>query len=354
MLTSSTLTSWALLIWRTLQERGIEPAPAFQRAQLNPALLGDAQARYNETKMRELWDIAIQLSDDQDFGVAVGQKWCPTTFNALGFAWLASSSLREALQRAHRYARIVNNAVEVQLRVKGAHYCFEWLNSVNNQQLHPAAMDAAVAAVMTMCRAILGPQFTPIAVGLNRVYRPPGKLEAMVGANVGYGHDKTHIIFDARSLDQKLPTGNTLLAQVNETAIVEYLLWLDRTDVVSAVQATLMQLMPSGPVSEEDVAKQLNLGVRTLQRKLKEKGHNFKDLLNCTRQEVTLNHIKNTRLSLTEIAYLVGFTDQANFTRAFKRWTGVSPSVYRKSMAATGVSLEFEAATTQSNANRMG
>ena len=77
------------------------------------------------------------------------------------------------------------------------------------------------------------------------------------------------------------------------------------------------------------MASSLNLSVRSLQRKLSDENTNYKHLLDETRRELAMNYLGNSRLTINEITYLLGFSDPSNFTRAFRRWQGESPSNYR-------------------------
>jgi AraC-like DNA-binding protein len=329
-MTSSTLTSWALLIWNALKAEGYDPAPVFKRVGADPAKLSDGQARYDVRQMYLLWDNAVKLTGNSDFGVTVGQQWGPTTFNALGFAWLASSSLLDALRRAVRYAQLVNNSLILQLAPLGASYSFTLETTTKPEWRHEAALDAGIAAIITMCRMLVGAQFAPVEMRIAREYRVPGQLESFAGCATTYRQSDNALIIAANTAAIELPTGNSNLALINEHAAAEYLKRLNKDDVVGAVRASIAKLLPTGVVSEETVADTLNVNMRTMQRKLKDEAQSFRGILNSTREDIAQDYIRNSQLSLTEIAYLLGFADQANFTRAFKRWTGASPSDYRK------------------------
>ena len=96
----------------------------------------------------------------------------------------------------------------------------------------------------------------------------------------------------------------------------------------------IVEALPSGQIREDDIAAKLHLSTRTLQRRLLEEGAGFGDLLQSVRRELAENYVKDTQLNVSEIAYLLGFSDQANFTRAFKRWFGLAPTEWRRRRAA--------------------
>jgi AraC-like DNA-binding protein len=92
-------------------------------------------------------------------------------------------------------------------------------------------------------------------------------------------------------------------------------------------------MLPSGNITDEKVAGQLNLSARTLQRRLKAAGTTFRTLLEAVRKDLATTYVRDPNIELVEVAFLLGFSDQSAFSRAFKRWTGCPPSEARKSKA---------------------
>ncbi|MGB2288024.1 MAG: helix-turn-helix domain-containing protein [Porticoccaceae bacterium] len=96
----------------------------------------------------------------------------------------------------------------------------------------------------------------------------------------------------------------------------------------------LIALLPNGTPSESHIAKKLNISERTLQRKLKEESCSFRELLATTRQSLACHHLENLDIPVNEISFLLGYSEETNFARAFKRWTGMSPSEYRNNSSS--------------------
>ncbi|HEX7028891.1 MAG TPA: helix-turn-helix transcriptional regulator, partial [Gammaproteobacteria bacterium] len=86
---------------------------------------------------------------------------------------------------------------------------------------------------------------------------------------------------------------------------------------------------PGGKISESEIAGALNVSTRTLHRKLQSEGLNINMLLDETRKELAIHYLENSTLTIGEIAYLLGFSEPANFSRAFRRWTNTTPHAYR-------------------------
>ncbi|SMF62477.1 AraC-type DNA-binding protein [Alteromonadaceae bacterium Bs31] len=329
-MTSTTLTSWALLIWQSLQEKGINPRPFFTQAGLDPAKLGDGNARYPVNRMHKLWT-SLETLDDEYIGITVGQHWSPTTFHALGFAWLASNSLAQAMQRIGRYSRLVNNAFYTSFTAEGSHYRFEVSTTENKKFLHPFGADAGAAAILKMCRMLCGEDFSPVEI---YAVRPPSagmrQLEDLYRRPIHYNSPHASWIIDRFDAERSIASGNSELARINEQIADKALARLEKNDVAGQVKQYIMEALPSGEVDEHAVASELGLSVRSLQRKLSEEKLTFSKMVAEIRQSLALHYIDESHLSLNEIGYLLGFSEQASFTRAFKRWTGHSPSQYRK------------------------
>jgi AraC-like DNA-binding protein len=139
-------------------------------------------------------------------------------------------------------------------------------------------------------------------------------------------------------LARPLPAANPDVALANERVMLEYLERLDRADIVAQVRRRTLELLPSGQPTQLEIARGLALSPRTLHRRLAESGTGFAELLDSTRRELAAGYLQRTDYSVAEVAYLVGFAEVSSFNRAFRRWTGRSPSAVRRELASGGSS----------------
>jgi AraC-like DNA-binding protein len=164
-------------------------------------------------------------------------------------------------------------------------------------------------------------------------------LAPMKEALLSYGVD-----FDALTRQAGIDPG--LLARTNARCPVERIqrLWqlaagadrmaaryiegMTANSVATTVRALLLKAMPSGNLEQDGIARSLNQSASTLQLRLREEGTSYQRLLDATRRDMALEYLKEGRHSLAEITFLLGFADQSNFTRAFRRWTGRTPRHY--------------------------
>jgi AraC-like DNA-binding protein len=134
--------------------------------------------------------------------------------------------------------------------------------------------------------------------------------------------------FDTAALNRPLPAGDDALAAENEKILQRYLREMEAGDFSNKVRQALAQTLPSGRVTEEDVAQRLNRSVSSLQRYLRAEGTGYREILERTREQLARDYLASGEHPIAEIAYLLGYADQSTFTRAFKRWTGMSPGAY--------------------------
>ncbi len=147
---------------------------------------------------------------------------------------------------------------------------------------------------------------------------------------VTYGSEKEVWRFAAADLEEGL-TGSIPDVTVATDRIAEnYIASLDKSAVATAVRQLLVQMLPSGKTDQDTVAKRLYRSTSTLQRQLGAEGTNYRSVLESTRRDLAEQYLQDSEYTQAQIAFMVGFSDQSNFSRAFKRWTGMSPGDYQK------------------------
>lgn len=322
----STLSSYGVAILRALASYQLDGRGLFVQAGLDPEVMRNPNARYPDPELTRLLRLAVETSGDDGFGLRLARFVEPTTLHALGFSLLASETLLAALQRLVRYYRIVADAVVLELDPGRRDYVL----SATFPDKEPVRVDALLATVLGFARRLTGESFEPLRVEWRRpvpaarrsfetCFRCP--LEFAVGTN--------RLVLPRAAVEAELPTGNAELAYQNDKIIADYLARFDASRLSERVRAIFMERLVTGKFSEEQIAEQLNLSLRSLQRRLRDEQTSYQQLLDETRLELALQYINRTRLSVAQIAPLLGFSDSSNFNRAFKRWLGISPSRYR-------------------------
>src|SRR5438552_12072994 len=189
----------------------------------------------------------------------------------------------------------------------------------------PAAVQAALAALLVLCRVARGDPVTPRRVTLAQD-KPEEtvRLARFFGCVIEFNAPRNAIVFAADDLVRPLPAGNPVLAGINEHALDRYVAHIALDTLSDNVHSCITRLLPSGSVDQSKIADALNLSRRTMQRKLKKEGVTFSELLDETRMRLAQQYSKDSTLASAEVAYLLGFSDASSLFRAMKRWNKCS------------------------------
>ena len=321
----STLATWTATILRALAAHGLDGAAIAVRAGIDPEHLGP-DARVPRAALSRLWELAVEATGDPAFGLEASRHAAQTTFHALGYAVLASATLKEAFERIIRYRRLVGDVLALRLVDAGDRYRFE-IDVSADPGVPPQAVDAVAAICVRQARALHQPRVcNPLAVTFVRpAPLDAGPYERTFRAPVRFGAAVNALEYARADVEDALPAGNADLARGNDEVLVRYLARLEQSRVASRVQAALLDALPDGAPSKPAIARTLGMSARNLQRHLADEGTSFKELLNEARIDLARTYVEEGRLTVMEIAFVLGFADTSAFSRAFKRWTGVSP-----------------------------
>jgi AraC-like DNA-binding protein len=327
------LASMGQMFRRLLELHGLDAVGIAQHAGFDLVAIAAPGERIEIDKIDAMLRVAIPLIGNPTFGLHAARCWHPSELGVLGYAWLSSSTLRTGLERAARYSRLVGErgATEVEDTRQGLKVRFG-ANRGNPAVVPVAAVvvDIAMAVLLDLCRMNAGATLRPVAAGLRRRKPELGDAyERFFGCPVQFGADENTFVLSAKDADRPLPSANRQLAAVFDKLLTDELARLDKSDVVSRCRAAVLGHLPSGEGTAEDTAKQLHMSPRTLQRKLAEANTTYLQLVDDTRKDLALRYIEDPRRSVTDITFSLGFSQPSAFTRAFKRWTGLSPSDYR-------------------------
>jgi AraC-like DNA-binding protein len=328
------LASAARILWRLLERHGVDPKHVFREVGLDPNQVRDPRARYADTKTRAAWQMAAQLIDDPCFGLLTAEVWRPTDFHALGYAFLASPTLETALERVVRYNTVVDSVVRFETTLDGDHLRLTYRITDPGISEVSALQDGRLAVVYGLCREAYGKDFSPEEVSFT--HPAPdcrGDYFGLFRCPVHFDSPKPELVLARALAEAPLPAASRDLAIANDAILSDYLRTLKHGDIVSQVKNAIIEHLPSGAPGAETVAKDLYMSARTLHRRLGDAQTNFSETLEVVRRELAEQYITDPLRPLNEISFLLGFSEQSAFSRAFRRWTGQTPSAAREAAA---------------------
>jgi len=329
----TTLASITGLLAISLREEyGIDPAPLYEQAGVSLPPTTSPQLRYPISKIRELWELGKKASGDEAIGLKTGTYAQLPQFYALGYSISASSTLLGALQRICRYQKLMSTAsLEIKVTELDDSYALSAEFPDASRSPPKEGIDCGMTALLALCDIVAGKEIRPLRVELTcpDTVHPDAYRQAL-RAPVRFNADVGVFYFDKELLLEPLSLGAPDVAKATDKIAEQYVDALDPHKVASQVQRLLVDLLPSGKTDQDLVSKRLNRSTSTLQRQLQAEGMSYRDVLDTTRRRLAENYLTEDKHSHAQIAYMLGFSDQSNFSRAFKRWTSMSPGQYHE------------------------
>ena len=330
----STIAAYAFAIATALEQSDIDPTEVFERCGVTIPQVTDPMHRLSNVQVSTLFAAAVERTGDPAFGLVVGEALHPGNLHALGYALMSSTTLRDFCERLKNYYRIASQNAIIRTEEQGAEFLL--VTAAPAPDLCWETSDAYCTLMVRFIRFIYSMAFNPNRVDMMRPH--PGecssRFDEYFRCPINYGSDELRISMDAAIVDQPLPGASKELAQMHDQTVMQYLKHMDKSDIVTRVRTIVVEELASHALTKQHVADRMCMSARSLQMKLAARDTSFQDILDSTRQSLAIAYMEKSSTSITEAAYLLGFSDVSNFTRAFKRWTGKSPREFRQSIGA--------------------
>lgn len=330
----SSSASWLIAAARVLDDSGFNGTRVLGRFNINLDDYNGAGQRAPTQIIRRAWDIVVEQTGDPAIGVRAGLvNFRPSYWQSLGLAILCSSTLRQALQRQAKYFQMVSDAAHVELVEDRNTLRSEAITYFDPEEIGYVAIEYGLAGLLSMLQEIFPRPLRPIRLELLR----PRKLaiaefSRLFNCPVSFGHDRQAMVFALKDADEPLQGSNETLAQYQDSFSDEYLARFGTGSTSMKVKREILRSLPGGNPCQESVAEALHMSVRNLQRKLGSENTSFRLLVNDLRQQLAVTYLKQESRGFGEIAYMLGFSDHSNFSRAFKQWFDITPTEFRENL----------------------
>jgi AraC-like DNA-binding protein len=315
--------------------RGVPAAQLMADVGFEPAWLEEAQARMPLAMEEQLWNRAAQWTDDPLFGLHAAAQIRAGAFDVLDYAVRTAPDLRTALQRLVRYNRLVHDLALFEISTHGSEVRIAHRFGKAGMRPCRQASEFTLACLLVVASQMGGHAVQALAVDFAHTAGAPVEDYASVfGVAPRFNAEVSCLVLPAELLDRSVPGADPALSRI-VTAHADLLLQAHAhadADVVEQVRALLAECMADGPPTLTQVARRLHLSERSLQRRMDEGGTRFSRLVDEVRCELALRYVRDPRLALGEVAYLLGFAEVSPFHRAFRRWTGTTPAAMRRTV----------------------
>lgn len=325
---------YPLAMLQLAEERGISAERMLRNSGLTVDALRQPSARITPHQQAAISINLLTETADPGVGLALGLRSNITKTGLMGFGMMSCATFGDIARLGVRYLKTRVPYFDLSLTVEGDTAVVQARAAVPLGPLHQFGFDHFMAEVYAICHAFTNPPDAGQAYDTTEIWfdSPQHDYYAQYASRLPrlrFNMPFNQFRFSAHLLDVAIPTANPISAQMafeqceREMALLGY-----TQSVADRVRALLASTAGQYPTLET-AAQRLHLSSRTLKRRLAEQNTTFGDLLEEVRKRDTLQLLINTNRSIEDIALQVGYADPSNFRRAFRRWTGESPTDYR-------------------------
>lgn len=313
----------------------------FESSGLDPSAAPDVDHHLAAEKYYELWDQAMQLVQDPAFGVRVGASFDLEELEAFGFLAMACETLRDAYERTAAVRSLYNVGSRWELVL--ADDCLRmvwmpWPVTVQSEIARRGVNEYQVTEMLTCIRQMTGRRLMPRRIAFRHTGpRDTAVHRELLGRLPDFEADFDGFEAELSWLSEPLRgTNSKLRAYFQKQCESTRDAFSSDPPFTALVRQRLAASMEGGALGMADIARALGTSSRSLHRRLQDEGTSFNELVDQVRRQFAEQYLARPKLAISEVAFLVGFNGPSAFHKAFRRWTGVTPSEYRSTLVAAG------------------
>lgn len=328
-------SAWMRGVANQLRALGLDIPALFLEAGLDIKVLDRADGRLPVEQVDRLWMLAAQRSGQPFVALSRAAVDNPTSFDLLAYAMMSCQNLAEAVVRLVQYCAVVSDAVDLRVTAISEGCRIEVTPMEPPIPGRSLRLDYTIVTFLAFCRWVTSRKIAPLGVELS--YPAPTDLtqhQTAFGCPLRFNAPQHALLLRKADLQLPLPTANAVLSRLHDRAVQDYVSSLQSTGIAARMAAVLVRRIGTGPLLRRDVARDLCLSDRTLQRRLTEADTSFQKELDALRRQLTENYLRDPAVPLADIATLLGFTEASTYYRACQRWFQLSPKQVRANAQA--------------------
>jgi len=315
-----------------LRDHGKDAGPILAQVGATPEQAYNDSVRLEVSKQIKILDLAAQELGDELLGFHLGRNFDLRQIGLVYYLIASSEQLVDGLRNAERYSSIMNDGVRLHFRQddRAVAIALDYVNVDRRSDRHQ--VEFWLVTMMRICRQITDTRLTPRHLRFRHNREAiPAEFRTFFGIQVEFGTGADEIVFPAPVASLPVAKRDNYLNDLLRRYADDALAARPRHSggFCSAVEDTLPQLLPHGKARFSEVAQRLGMSTRTLARKLNAEGVAFADILDQLRSALARRYLSERDLPISEISWLLGYSELSSFTHAFKRWTGKTPRQFR-------------------------
>jgi len=315
-----------------LAAQGVSVKDLFARTGVQPSQLEDQHARISRRQRLAIYRNAVSLAKRSDIGLLAGARQRISDYGIYGYAMVSSSTFGEGLKFSVEHITMAGSTVlQISFHVENETAILKSHGTQSLGHLLPFVAEFWRSSMTALFSRVLEAPF-PSARMLFPFSAPIHwrNYERMFNCPIEFDAGSMEWHFPADVLDRRCPNANPITAQVcQQFCDVVMAERPGETDLVRRIRTACLNSPRRFPPAEE-IAEELGVSLRTLHRRLAQEGVSYQSVLDNMRRSIATEFLENTHLMIDEVAERVGFSDATSFRKAFRKWTGHSPTHYRR------------------------
>jgi AraC-like DNA-binding protein len=320
------------------EQVGIDRNALLEEIGLDEDALADPERLVPEAVEQALWEAIVRQAGDTSVGLRAAQCLPKGSLQVVEYLTRTSPNLGAGIKLLPKFTRLLRSysVQEVKETVQG-------LRVINHREYDirsPAGiadLESAVGTFVMIGRDATGVEFVPAEVTFRHSRSSSDEAYALLGPNVSFDQPQTSLLIDRTTLAAPMLEADPTLHDILQRCAAKRLEEMPQASPTTAeVRDVLLDLLPREEPSLDVVAARLETSSRMLQRKLQDEGTTFRAVVERVREQIAKRYLAETRLTTVDVAMLLDYSDAPSFHRAFKRWTGMSPGEYRRSITDGG------------------
>ncbi len=313
-------------------DAGLAPDALLETAGLSAPALADNGEMLDSDQLVRLTQAAISHLGDAELGLHFGQRFEFTTMGAFPYVVMNAPIVEVALRNMARYAATLVDGVRLEFVGDAPVARFDLHFGEFDESTHRHVTEAAAVIFVRFLRKLVGDAWNPLSVCFP--HDAPSSLQEHLdffGCDIAFGQGSTSIAFDAGILPLAIEAADRDLLPIIERHLDDVIEAESHSDRFHhQIEKSVAGRVCDGHPTIRGTARELGLSVRTLQRRLDDRGLCYRDVVARVRERLAIRYLCDTEMSLSEIAFLLGYSELSAFDRAFRAWQNDSPRSYRR------------------------
>ena len=324
----------ALLLLEAAKRSGVSSEELLAESGIDPRLLREGEAHIDKRLFIQLMLAVMHRTEDEFMGFGEGRVSKPGTFSMMAHAVINCATLEKAVRRGIKFYELFDLAIVGRLLQTDDEASIRFV-SHGEVNLRPYIMEAVVFLSVRFLSWLIGQQIVPKRINLDFPALDDGDYAGLFPCQVHYKQSHCEILLDSRYMTMPLVQNALSLSKFLRSSLEELMDGdIKNASLNAQIRSIISKEFGNNFPDFSVVCDKLAMTPQTLRRRLKDENTSYQEIKDTIRKDASIYYLSKPELTIDEIALLMGFSEASSFHRAFKKWTGKTPSAYRHELLA--------------------